>query len=230
MAKEGMDPQAMLGVLMSLTEDQQKAIAGLLGEFKGEVAGLREAVQAARQGAAKVIGAAQAVDSVIKGATPALRQAAGDGAGAAVDRSLKGAAETAAQALEQASGPVIERLSGVVQAAGQVEGQLRRTAARFSWQWAVLATASTAGGLLIVGLAGSALSGWQRHEIGRLVEQRQALTAEVAQLQGSADEWAKKGGRAKLERCGEQQRLCVRVDSQKAYGKEGDIRYVLRGY
>lgn len=51
-------------------------------------------------------------------------------------------------------------------------------------------------------------------------QQRQALTAEVAQLQGSADEWAKKGGRAKLERCGGQQRLCVRVDSQKAYGKE----------
>lgn len=61
---------------------------------------------------------------------------------------------------------MIGRLSGVVQAACQVEGQLHRTAARFSWQWAVLATASTAGGLLIVGLAGSALSGWQRHEIG----------------------------------------------------------------
>ena len=46
-----MDAQAMLGVLISMTEDQQKAIAGLLGELKGEVAELKEAVQTAQHGA-----------------------------------------------------------------------------------------------------------------------------------------------------------------------------------
>ena len=79
-------------------------------------------------------------------------------------------------------------------------------------------------------LGSSALAGWQRHEIGRLAEQRQELRAEVLQMQTNADEWARKGGRARLERCGDQQRLCVRVDTQQRYGKEGEIRYVLRGY
>ena len=84
--------------------------------------------------------------------------------------------------------------------------------------------------LLIVALAGSALTWWHHHEIDSLAGQHQALKAEIAQLQANAEEWAKKAGRAKLEKCGEQQRLCVGVDTLQRYGKVGDIRYVLRGY
>ena len=74
------------------------------------------------------------------------------------------------------------------------------------------------------------LTWWHHHEIDSLAGQHQALKAEIAQLQANAEEWAKKAGRAKLVKCGEQQRLCVGVDTQQRYGKDGDIRYVLRGY
>ena len=66
--------------------------------------------------------------------------------------------------------PVPNRLSGVVPARSQAEGQLRRAAGWFSWRSVV-------------------------------------LTAAIAQLHANAEESARKAGCAKLEKCGEQQRL-----------------------
>ena len=65
---------------------------------------------------------------------------------------------------------------------------------------------------------------WVRHR----VEQRVALVEEVAQLQAQAEDWTKRGGRAKLERCDDKERLCVRVDKTIGFGKEADY-FVLRG-
>ncbi|MEO8767910.1 MAG: hypothetical protein ABI363_06175 [Nitrosospira sp.] len=62
-----------------------------------------------------------------------------------------------------------------------------------------------------------------------LTDQRTVLLGEVAQLQVQAEDWAKRGGRAKLEVCGEQKRLCVRVDRTTGFGKNDDY-FVLRGY
>ena len=87
---------------------------------------------------------------------------------------------------------------------------------------------AAAGGIVAVLLAGSLSGWWQRHQVEQLVEQRAALVGEVAELQVQAEDWAKRGGRAKLERCGERERLCVRVDKTVGYGKDGDY-FVLRG-
>lgn len=48
-------------------------------------------------------------------------------------------------------------------------------------------------------------------------------------MQANADDWAKRGGRAKLEKCGDAGRLCVRIDKTTGYGKDSDY-FVLRGY
>jgi outer membrane murein-binding lipoprotein Lpp len=117
-----------------------------------------------------------------------------------------------------------------MRAAGEAEGKLWGAVAAFGWRWAALAGSTAAGGVAAVLLAGWLSVWWQRHEVERLAAQRQALAAEVAQWQAQADAWAKKGGRAKLERCGDQGRLCVRVDTRAGgFGKEGDYM-VLRGY
>ncbi|MEA0721929.1 hypothetical protein, partial [Xanthomonas campestris] len=62
-----------------------------------------------------------------------------------------------------------------------------------------------------------------------LIEQKAQLQAEVAELQTNAQDWAKRAGRAKLDKCGDAGRLCVRVDKTTGYGKDGDY-FVLRGY
>ena len=224
-----MDPKEMLGVLLHTTDEQQKAIAELLSRLKDEIVQLKKAAKEAQQGATKVEESARAVDSAISGALPALQQAAGDGARVAVVGSMEGAAQAAATALDKASQPVLDQLKGVVEAASQAKGQLRRAAAWFSWQWMVLAAGTTGAAMLVLWTMASVYVRWQRNDIEALAAQRQELRAEVLQLQATADEWVKKGGRAKLERCGDKERLCVRVDKAVGFGKEADF-FVLRGY
>ena len=80
--------------------------------------------------------------------------------------------------------PVPNRLSGVVPARSQAEGQLRRAAGWFSWRSVV-------------------------------------LTAAIAQLHANAEESARKAGCAKLEKCGEQQRLVRKSQYPATLWKEG---------
>jgi len=70
-------------------------------------------------------------------------------------------------------------------------------------------------------------AGWlmlpSRAEIARLRERRDELAGAVALLD-------RQGGRMDLRRCGESQRLCVRIDRQApAYGAASDY-YVVKGY
>ena len=63
----------------------------------------------------------------------------------------------------------------------------------------------------------------------RALKKAAKLKVEVAQMRAQADEWTKRGGRAKLENCGTSARLCVRVDKRVAYGESSDY-FVLKGY
>jgi len=63
-----------------LTDQQQKAIAGLLGDLKNEITELKKAATTVKQGATNVTASAQAVDGAVSGVLPALTQAAGMGA------------------------------------------------------------------------------------------------------------------------------------------------------
>jgi hypothetical protein len=225
-----MDPKGMLGVLLHMVETQQKAIDGLIGDLKGEVAALKTAAGAVQNGATKVKTSAQAVDDAVGRVLPAVQIAAAEGAKTGVAESMKGAAETAVTALDKASQPMLEQLTGVVQAASAVEGKLRKTASWFPWQLMVMAAGTTGAAMLVLWTLASVYVWWQRSDIEALAAQRRELREEVIQLQNNAEEWARKGGRAKLERCGEQERLCVRVDTKQVYGEKGDTRYVLHGY
>ena len=144
-------------------------------------------------------------------------------------RSLVGAADTAAAALKEAAEPIVNDLKDVVSAADKAEGKLSGAVASFGWKWAVVAGGAAAGGIAAVLFAGWMSVWWARHRVEQLGEQRAALVGEVAQLQAQAEEWAKRGGRAKLDRCGDKERLCARVDKTVGFGKEADY-FVLKGY
>lgn len=177
------------------------------------------------QAAASVAGIAGEVRKAAADAVPAMQKAAGEAVGASVRQSLAGASDAAAKALGEAAKPVIGSLSGVVQAASDAEGSMRNAGAWFAWKWVAVA----AGGLVGVCLVAYASLAWQLHQVSSLREEKAALLGEVAQLQANADDWAKRGGRAKLEKCGDAGRLCVRIDKTTGYGKDSDY-FVLRGY
>ena len=181
------------------------------------------------QAAATLAAVAGEVRKAAADAIPALEDAADEAVSASVRRSLAGASDAVAKSLSDACRPVAVQLAGVVQAAGEAEGKLSRAVSAFGWRWAVIAGSAAAGGIAAVLLAAWLTVWWQRDQVEQLAAQKAALIGEVARLRANAKDWAKRGGRAELDKCGDQNRLCVRVDKSAAYGKEGDY-FVLRGY
>lgn len=199
-----MEEKQQIFNLIGVADEQQKAVQEALEGLKAErseVAKERMALETMTDEFRKV------TEEVI----PAIQRAAGRAVAETVQQSLGG------------------HLDGVVKAAGEVEGKLSGAVAAFGWRWALLAGGAAAGGVAAVVLAAWLTAWWQRGQVEGLETRKAALTEEVAQLQGQANEWAKRGGRAKLDVCGEERRLCVQVDKRLGYGKDADY-FVLRGY
>lgn len=220
-----MDAQKQLFTLMTLAEEQQKAVQVAIDGLAAERAAFAKERAAVAQAAASVAGVAGDVRKAAADSVPALQRAAGEAVSASVRQSLAGVADVAAQALGEAAKPVIGSLSGVVQAASAAEGSMRKAGAWFAWKWVAVA----GGGAVGVCLLAYASLAWQLHQVRSLYEEKAVLQDEIVQLQANADGWAKQGGRVKLERCGEASRLCVRVNKAASYGKDND-HFVLRGY
>lgn len=224
-----MDEQQQLFGLMAVAEEHQKAVLAAIEGLAAERAAVAKERTALTQAAADLIGTAADVRIAAAATMPAIREAASEAMAQSVKESMAGASDTAAKALDEALKPIITSLSGAARAAGQAEGKLTNAVASFGWKWAALAAGAGAGGIMAILLAGFLSVGWQRHQVEQLAEQREALLDEVTQLQVQAEDWAKRGGRAKLEMCGDQRRLCVRIDKTTGFGKDGDY-FVLRGY
>lgn len=206
-----MDTEQQLFGMMAVLEEQQKAVEAAIAGLAAERASMTKVLVA------------------VDGAAQGVRKAAGEAVAASVSQALAGASAEASRALGEATKPVLGQLAGLVRAANAAEGQLNGAVAAFSWKWAAVAGSAAAGGIVAVLLAGWFAGAWQRHQVADLMEQRQQLSAEVARLQTNADAWAARAGRAKLEKCGDPARLCVRVEKKISYGQEADF-YVLKGY
>lgn len=206
-----MDAEQQLFQMMTVLEDQQKAVQAAIQGLAAE----RAAVAKERASMAQVLAA-------VNNAAQGVRMAAGEAVASSVAESLSGASKAAAEALGEAAKPVIDRLSGVVKAASNAEGRLNGAVAAFGWKWAMVAGGAAAGGILTVLLAAWISVGWQRHQV-------ETLSEEVAELKATAADLAKRGGRATINVCGDKKRLCVRVDNSQNFG-EGQDYYVLKGY
>jgi hypothetical protein len=179
-----MDEQQIFS-MMALAEEHQKAVTAAIAGLAAE----RAALAKERAALARV---AQGIQKDID-----------DAVSAAVKESLAGASETAVTALSEAAKPVIDRLSGVVRAAGDAEGSLRSAGQWFAWKWVAVA----GGGLAGVCLVAYASLWWQLHEVESLSARKAALTADVAQLQANVSALEKKGGLIVMTTCGG--RLCI---------------------
>lgn len=224
-----MDIQQQIFALMAAAEDQQKAIGVAVEALAAERVALAKERAAVAQAAASVAEVADNVRSAAAEAVPVLQKAVGEAAGASVRESLAGVSETATAALEDASRPIVDRLARLSLSLGEAEGKLANAVASFGLRWALVAGGAAAGCVAAVLIAAWLSVWWQRHQVEGLLDQKAQLQAEVGQLQANSEGWAKLVGRAKLDKCGEAKRLCVRIDKTTGYGKDSDY-FVLLGY
>ena len=191
-----MDEQQIFG-LMAVAEEHQKAVAAAIAGLAAE----RAALAKERAALARV---AQGIQKDID-----------DAVSAAVKRSLDGASETAAKALSEAARPVIDRLSGVVRAAGDAEGSLRSAGQWFAWKWVAVA----AGGLVGVCLVAYVALAWQLHQVKSLGDEKAKLAAAIVRERATVAELTKDGGRVRWNKCGG--RLCFEASSNQGTYSNG---------
>ncbi|MES2899046.1 MAG: hypothetical protein V4723_04915 [Pseudomonadota bacterium] len=217
-----MNAEQRLFGLMALAEEQQKNADAAIAQLVAERHAMREErSEFTRQ--------ANTIKALSEHAILALEKAAGDAVARAMAHALTGTSEQAMSAIKSATQPLVSSMHGALHNVNAAELELRSIAQWLSWRWAAILAASAGGILVALWLLGMAAVEWQRHQLATLAAQRSELESEVAQLQENADAWSKRGGRAKLEQCGDNRRLCVRIVRDAAYGKSGDL-FVLRGY
>ena len=208
--------------LMAVAEEHQKAVAAAIESLAAE----REAVAMEREALSQ-----QAAD--LKQTTienfGSFKKVVSDSASSRVTQSLQGTADAVVAAFSVASRPFLNEMKAVTTEAYDAQLKLREATSWLTWRCLALLGVAAVGVISVTWFIAMASVEWQRYRVNALIEERSQLTAEVEQLQAQANDWAKRGGRAKLDACGEQKRLCVRVDRETAYGKDADY-FVLRGY
>lgn len=147
-----------------------------------------------------------------------MEKAVGDAVRSAVARSINDTSNAVAGAFDAATQPFLTQLDGSAKIAAEAQSRLGAAMTRFSLQWVYVAAACTGAVLLVDWAVGMMFTEWQRHENLHLIEERDQLRAKVVQLRAQSDAWVKRGGRAKIEKCGDLARRCVRVDKQMVYG------------
>lgn len=147
----------MLGVLLGMTEQQQKAIAEAVEDLKQQTAHL-------------------------DGLAPSLQQAVHAAIIAALAKSLGDLTQGAQAAVKASVDPVLQSLGGVVEAAHQAEAKLNKAVAAFGGRWLLLAGASTAGAIFALLLAAYAAVWWERAELDSLKTEQATLQANIAKF------------------------------------------------
>ncbi len=217
-----MDAEEKLFALMAIAEEHHSAIKAAIDGLVAE----RDRMDATRVVMSKQL---RDVARAAEDASGAVDKAVREALTVVLAQAVNATAGEVGRAFKEEIDPMLQPLQGVVSRATEVEGKLRRALVWFSWRWLAMIAAGSAGVLLALWLGGLMAMTWAQHEVDRLAEQRAALAVEVADLQTNVEAWKKKAGRAKLESCGDQHRLCVRVDPRTAYGDQRDY-FVLRGY
>jgi prefoldin subunit 5 len=152
-----MDQQDMLGVLMGMTEQQQKAIAEAVEDLKQQTAHL-------------------------DGLAPGLQQAVQVAVVAALAKGMGDLAQGAETAVKASVVPVLQSLGGVVEAANQAEAKLNKAVAAFGWRWLLLASMSTAGAILALLVTVYAAVWWERTELDSLKAEQATLQENIAKF------------------------------------------------
>lgn len=213
-----MDAQQQLFGFMAMAEEHRQAILTVLAELKAERTALANERAALARSVAHIDGMTDDIHQTSAKALPALQSAARQAVSDAVQQSLSQTSEMATQALNDASQPLVSRLNDMTEHADRAQTRFSQALAGFGWQWMAMVSLLASGLLAVLLVAVYGLTEWERLQISQLSDERQALTADVAQLQARVDELEKKGGRIIIRRCGK--RLCIVASPNQGRGFE----------
>lgn len=217
-----MSDEEKLFALMAIAEEHQAAAKSAIDGLVAE----REKFAQQRAAIAKLI---RDLGHASETAAGAMERAAGASLQSAADKSVALVSHAVAEAFKRTLSPAVANLSAIVDRAAGAERQIRAALAGFSWRSMLMVSGIVIGVLLMIWLVSMISISWQRYQIDSLSQERAALEADIRTLQTQSNDLAKRGGRIKLETCGNDRRLCVQVEQKLRFGERGEY-YVVKGY
>ena len=198
--------------LMAVAQEQQQAVNEALQKLEDRQVALNAVIARAGTAVEEMNKAGHASALIIEKATRIAVEKAVQAALASVQQQTQ-------SALADSINPAVKALQGVAARAEKAEENLREAASSISWKWAAIWT-FTACGLLATIMGLSMLLVPSPNVIAD-------LRANVADLEA-------RGGKVQLSTCGDQKRLCARIDPKAEkglqYGQDGQRWLILQGY
>jgi hypothetical protein len=151
-----------------------------------------------------------------------------------VRAALQGAAAVVGEAAQAVTAPTQKQMTASLSALAAAQSSLAQAQARFSWRALAMVGATVLGALVLAGLGGSVLIGWQKFEIAgakqelsELQARAQTASATVADMEKKARDLDARGVRFETRTCQDgdgRSRLCVEIEPQPEFSLDGGKR------
>jgi hypothetical protein len=152
-----------------------------------------------------------------------------------VRAALQGASSVIGAAVQAATDPAQKTMTASLDALDRAQLVLTQAQARFSWRALAIIGATALGALVLAGLGGFALIGWQRleisnarQELSELQARAQTVGAAVAEMEKKGQDLDAKGVRFQTTQCLDadgRKRLCVEIEpGAPPFSQDGDKR------
>ncbi len=150
-----------------------------------------------------------------------------------VRAALQGAASVVGAAAQAVTDPAQKTMTMSLAALDRAQLALTQAQARFSWRALAIIGATALGALVLAGLGGSVLIGWQRleistakQELSELQARAQTVGATVAEMEKKGRDLDAKGVRFQTSTCQDndgRKRLCVEIEpGAPLFSQDGD--------
>ena len=151
-----------------------------------------------------------------------------------VRAALKDAASVVGEAAKAVTAPVQKQMTASLSALATAQASLMQAQARFSWRALAMVGATVLGALVLAGIGGSVLIGWQKFEIAgakqelsELQARAQTVSATLADMEKKARDLDARGVRFETRTCQDgdgRSRLCVEIEPQPEFSLDGGKR------
>lgn len=178
--------------LLSMVEDQEKAVRAALGGLAQERSALATERVALMDQADKMERLAERLSGTIQQAIPGVAKAASQASKMAVKAALAGTAMTAIHAAGIAAQPTLDGVRAAASTAAALQLELRQAVKNFRREWKFSVALAVMGLILGAGLIAGASLWLEAVRIDSLLGQETNLKAEVRALQEQAEQ-AKRG-------------------------------------
>jgi hypothetical protein len=201
-----------LYTLMVVAQDQQQAATLILKQLEAQQAELTQTIAKARSAVDEMNKAGHASALIIEKSTRI-----------AVEKGVQSALEVVQQqtrsTLRDSISPAVKALQGVTERAEQAEESLHQASSSLSWKWTAIC--AVMGCILLATVVG----------LSMLLAPN---PKEIADLRANVADLEEQGGKVQLSTCGDQKRLCARIDPKAEkdlqWGQNGQRWMILQGY